>query len=111
LFILAVGNVRGFALTLGLTTIVDLFVVSLFTHPVLRLLSRNNFFASGHPLSGLDPVALGAVYRGRAQFAAPSARVSAGKAAKSSKEAARRQTIAERKASSSDINSAVKGDD
>ena len=110
LFILAVGNVRGFALTLGLTTIVDLFVVSLFTHPVLRLLSRSNFFASGHPLSGLDPVALGAVYRGRAQFASPStARVSAGKAAKSSKEAARRQTIAERRAAAPNSDSSTKG--
>ena len=110
LFVLAVGNVRGFALTLGLTTIVDLFVVSLFTHPVLRLLSRNIFFASGHPLSGLDPTALGAVYRGRAQFAPPTARVSSGKAAKSHKEALRRQTIAERKAAA-DTNTTTKGDD
>lgn len=100
LFILAVGNVRGFALTLGLTTVVDLFVVSLFTHPVLQLLSKTNFFASGHKLSGLDPQALGAAYRGRAQFA-PSAAVSSGKLAKSSKEALKRQTIAERKAQQS----------
>lgn len=100
LFILAVGNVRGFALTLGLTTVVDLFVVSLFTHPVLQLLSKTNFFAGGHKLSGLDPQALGAAYRGRAQFA-PSAAVSSGKLAKSSKEALKRQTIAERKAQQS----------
>ena len=100
LFILAVGNVRGFALTLGLTTVVDLFVVSLFTHPVRQLLSKTNFFASGHKLSGLDPQALGAAYRGRAQFA-PSAAVSSGKLAKSSKEALKRQTIAERKAQQS----------
>ena len=33
LFLLAVGSVRGFALTLGITTVVDLLVVSLFTHP------------------------------------------------------------------------------
>ena len=111
LFILAVGNVRGFALTLGLTTIVDIFVVSLFTHPVLRLLSRTNFFAGGHPLSGLNPQALGAVYRGRAQFVAPAARVSAGKAAKSSKEAQRRQTIAERKAAQMNVDTSKKGDD
>lgn len=97
LFILAVGNVRGFALTLGLTTIVDSFVVSLFTHPMLQLMSKTNFFANGHKLSGLDPRALGAVYRGRAQFA-PSAAVSSGKLAKASKEALKRQTIAERKA-------------
>ncbi len=97
LFILAIGNVRGFALTLGLTTIVDVVVVALFTHPVLALLAQTRFFASGHPLSGLDPSALGAVYRGRAQFA-PSASVRSSKVASSSREAAKRQTIAERKA-------------
>ena len=97
LFILAVGNVRGFALTLGLTTIVDLIVVSLFTHPILQLLGRTRFFGDGHPLSGLDPKALGAVYRGRAQFKAPVG-VPETKQARSSREAAKRQTIAERKA-------------
>ncbi|MBG6214900.1 MAG: protein translocase subunit SecD [Cryobacterium sp.] len=98
LFVLAVGNVRGFALTLGLTTIVDLLVVSLFTHPMLQLVAQTKFFNEGHKLSGLDPRALGAVYRGRARFA-PSASVSATKVSSSSKEAAKRQTIAERKAS------------
>jgi preprotein translocase subunit SecD len=96
LFLLAVGNVRGFALTLGLTTLVDLVVVSLFTHPMLQLLARTRFFGEGHTFSGLDPNALGAVYRGRAQFKQP-----AGLTAKQSgsvKEAARRQTIAERRA-------------
>jgi preprotein translocase subunit SecD len=97
LFVLAVGNVRGFALTLGLTTVVDLVVVALFTHPILGLLAQTKFFAGGHPASGLDPQALGAVYRGRAQFA-PSAAVASGKLARASKEAAKRQTIAERKA-------------
>lgn len=104
LFILAVGNVKGFALTLGLTTVVDLIVVSLFTHPVLQLLARTKFFGNGHPLSGLDPTALGAVYRGRAQFRAPVA-VSETKKASSSREAARRQTIAERKAAEADASS------
>ena len=92
LFVLAVGNVRGFALTLGVTVIIDVIVVVLFTHPMLQLLATTRFFSSGHPLSGLDPNALGAVYRGRAQFRAPVA------AGRSGKEAARRQTIAERKA-------------
>ena len=96
LFLLAVGNVRGFALTLGLTTIIDLIVVSLFTHPVLQLLSRTKFFGEGHRLSGLDPQALGAVYRGRAQFRA-TVSLPAAKQATSSREAAKRQTIAERK--------------
>ncbi|WP_104090408.1 protein translocase subunit SecD [Cryobacterium sp. N19] len=98
LFVLAVGNVRGFALTLGLTTIVDLLVVSLFTHPMLQLIAQTKFFNEGHKLSGLDPRALGAVYRGRARFE-PSASVPATKVSSSSKEAAKRQTIAERKAS------------
>lgn len=97
LFILAVGNVRGFAYTLGITTIVDVIVVSLFTHPMLQLIARTRFFGEGHPLSGLDPKALGAVYRGRAQFRAPVA-VPGTKQASSGREAARRQTIAERKA-------------
>jgi preprotein translocase subunit SecD len=96
LFVLAVGNVRGFALTLGLTTIVDLAVVSLFTHPVLQLIARTRFFGEGHRLSGLDPKALGAVYRGRAQFRAPIA--VSGKQAAAGREAVKRQTIAERKA-------------
>lgn len=97
LFILAVGNVRGFAFTLGITTIVDLIVVALFTNPLMQLLGRTRFFGGGHPWSGLDPKALGAVYRGRAQFREP---VGVGSTArkKSAKEAARRQTIAERKA-------------
>lgn len=98
LFVLAIGNVRGFALTLGLTTVVDLIVVSLFTHPLLRLAAQTRFFNEGHTLSGLDPRALGAVYRGRARFV-PSVAVPGTKSASSSKEAAKRQTIAERKAS------------
>ncbi|TFB80675.1 protein translocase subunit SecD [Terrimesophilobacter mesophilus] len=98
LFLLAVGNVRGFALTLGLTTIVDVLVVTMFTHPMMQLLANTEFFGGGHRFSGLDPKALGAVYRGRAQFRAPAASVGSGKAASASKEAARRQTIAERKA-------------
>ncbi|WP_306233842.1 protein translocase subunit SecD [Agrococcus beijingensis] len=96
LFLLSVGNVRGFAYTLGITTFIDIVVVALFTHPLLRVLSRTRFFSQGHPLSGLNPQELGAVYRGRAKFREP---VAAGKGATSSREAQRRQTIAERKAS------------
>jgi preprotein translocase subunit SecD len=97
LYIVAVGSVKGFALTLGLTTVIDVIVVSLFTHPVLQLLSRTAFFSEGHRFSGLDPKALGAVYRGRATFRDPVG-VSAATRARSSKEAAKRLTIAERKA-------------
>jgi preprotein translocase subunit SecD len=97
LYVLAVGNVRGFAFTLGLTTVIDVLVVILFTHPMMQLLAQTRFFSSGHKLSGLDPKALGAVYRGRAQFRAPTETVRQAKLASSSREAQRRQTIAERK--------------
>ncbi|MET1053398.1 MAG: protein translocase subunit SecD [Mycetocola sp.] len=96
LYVLAVGNVKGFAFTLGVTTVIDVIVVVLFTHPTLQLLAKTSFFSSGHPLSGLDPKALGAVYRGRAQFRQP-VETKQAKAARSSREAAKRQTIAERK--------------
>jgi preprotein translocase subunit SecD len=97
LFVLAVGNVRGFAFTLGVTTVVDLLVVILFTHPLLQLLARTKFFASGHPLSGLNPRALGAVYRGRAKFVVDETITGVARG-KVSKEARTRQTIAERRA-------------
>ncbi|MGY6496982.1 MAG: protein translocase subunit SecD [Microcella sp.] len=96
LYVLAVGNVRGFAFTLGIMTLVNIVIVTLMTYPMLRLVARTEFFASGNPLSGLDPKALGAVYRGRAQFRAPVATPK--KNTGSSREAQRRQTIAERKA-------------
>lgn len=100
LFVLAVGNVKGFAFTLGLTTIVDVVVVAMFTHPVMTLLSRTRFYREGHTASGLNPRQLGAVYRGRAQFAEPVVvtKGSGKKVARSRSEAERRQTIAERKA-------------
>ncbi|MEW2548709.1 protein translocase subunit SecD [Streptomyces sp. NPDC047002] len=60
LFIVTVGKVQGFAFTLGLTTILDVVVVFLFTKPVMTLLARRRFFADGHPWSGLDPKRLGA---------------------------------------------------
>ncbi|QLD13023.1 protein translocase subunit SecD [Microbacterium oleivorans] len=101
LYILADSTVKGFAFTLGLTTAIDILIFILFTHPVLQLLVRTRFFGSGHKLSGLDPEALGAVYRGRAQFRAPvaaGAKTAAGRRAEKSRgEAERRQTIAERK--------------
>lgn len=99
LYILADSTVKGFAFTLGLTTAIDVLIFILFTHPVLQLLARTRFFGSGHPLSGLDPTALGAVYRGRAQFREPVLATGAAgrRTAKARGEAARRQTIAERK--------------
>lgn len=59
LYFLAVGGVRGFAFTLGLTTVIDVIVVFLFTHPMMELLAKTRFFNEGHPASGLDPRRLG----------------------------------------------------
>ncbi|MEU7039679.1 protein translocase subunit SecD [Streptomyces varsoviensis] len=59
LFIVTVGKVQGFAFTLGLTTLLDVVVVFLFTKPLMTILARRRFFASGHPWSGLDPKRLG----------------------------------------------------
>lgn len=98
LYLLTVGNVRGFAFTLGLVTLIDLAVATIFTYPILQLLAKLNFFSSGHPWSGFDSKALGATgYVGRGQFRTAK-NVPATKAAQASKEAAKRQTIAERKA-------------
>lgn len=54
LYFLAVGGVAGFAFAMGLTTLIDVVVVFLFTKPFIALLARMKFFAKGHPLSGLD---------------------------------------------------------
>ncbi|GAA1577987.1 protein translocase subunit SecD [Kribbella sancticallisti] len=59
LYILAVGSVKGFAFTLGLTTLIDLVIVFIFTKPLVTLLARTDFFGHGHKLSGLDPEHLG----------------------------------------------------
>lgn len=66
LYLLATGGVRGFAFTLGLTTVIDLMVVFLFTKPVVTLLARTRFFGDGHKLSGFDPEHLGSVVARRA---------------------------------------------
>ncbi len=60
LYIFAIGSVRGFAFTLGLTTLIDVLVVFLFTKPMVTLLARTKFYGQGHKLSGLDPARLGA---------------------------------------------------
>ncbi|MFD4033878.1 protein translocase subunit SecD [Streptomyces sp. NPDC058637] len=60
LFLVTVGKVQGFAFTLGLTTLLDVVVVFLFTKPVMTLMARTKFFASGNAWSGLDPKRLGA---------------------------------------------------
>jgi preprotein translocase subunit SecD len=76
LYKFAVSDVQNFAFTLGLTTLVDVVVVFLFTKPMITLLARTEFYGGGHKLSGLDPARLGArsPWRGsRRQVARPQA--------------------------------------
>ena len=61
LYFFAVGGVRGFAFTLGLTTFVDLIVVFFFTKPFVTILSRVGFYAHGSSWSGLSAKSLGVV--------------------------------------------------
>ena len=61
LYFFAVGGVRGFAFTLGLTTFVDLFVVFFFTKPLVTLLARTGFYSRGGSLSGFSAKSLGVV--------------------------------------------------
>jgi preprotein translocase subunit SecD len=88
LYYFALGDVKGFAFTLGLTTIIDVVVVFLFTKPMMTLLARTKFYGGGHPLSGLDPARLGAraPWRGSSQAPPRSrARPAAGSPARASR--------------------------
>jgi preprotein translocase subunit SecD len=55
LYILAVGQVKGFAFTLGMSTVLDLLVVFLVTHPLVAMASRSRLLSSPG-LSGLGSV-------------------------------------------------------
>ena len=60
LYHFAVSDVQGFAYTLGLTTLIDVLVVFMFTKPMVTLLAGTKFYGGGHKWSGLDPARLGA---------------------------------------------------
>jgi preprotein translocase subunit SecD len=55
LYVLAIGDVKGFAFTLGMSTVLDLVVVFLFTHPLIVVLSQFKSFGSSR-MSGLGQV-------------------------------------------------------
>ncbi|MCF8569730.1 protein translocase subunit SecD [Gordonia sp. HY002] len=55
IYFLAVGQVKGFAFTLGLTTIIDVVIVFLVTHPMVVLASRTAFL-SKPSINGLGAV-------------------------------------------------------
>ncbi len=73
LYVLAVGQVKGFAFTLGMSTVLDLIVVFLVTHPLVALASQSKVLSSPR-WSGLGAVAkIGAVRRRAAAAAAKGA--------------------------------------
>jgi preprotein translocase subunit SecD len=59
LYIFATGVVKGFAFTLGLSTLIDLAIFFWFTHPMVTVLGNYRFFNRGHKLSGLGAETLG----------------------------------------------------
>ncbi len=62
LFVLAIGAVKGFAFTLGLTTLIDIAIVFWFTKPLMTLLGRTRFFGEGHRFSGFEAEHLGTTH-------------------------------------------------
>ena len=74
LYLTAVSSVRGFALTLGVATLLDLFVVYFFKRPTVFLIARNQWLVSLHGFgleSGVaaeaDPVPVPAPVAGGAE--------------------------------------------
>lgn len=59
LFILSVDQVKGFAFTVGLTTLIDLAICFFFTHPMVILMGSTRFFGEGRPFSGLEATHMG----------------------------------------------------
>ncbi|MPZ83846.1 MAG: protein translocase subunit SecD, partial [Actinophytocola sp.] len=55
LYVLAVGQVKGFAFTLGMSTVLDLVVVFLVTHPLVIVASKSKMLSSPR-FSGLGAV-------------------------------------------------------
>lgn len=62
LYFISVGNVRGFAFVLGLTTIIDVVVAFLFTRPLVAVFARSAWFARGGALTGVSPKRLGVAH-------------------------------------------------
>jgi preprotein translocase subunit SecD len=60
LYVIAVGQVKGFAFTLGMSTVLDLVVVFLVTHPLVSMVSKSKSLSSPK-LSGLGGAVQAAV--------------------------------------------------
>jgi preprotein translocase subunit SecD len=54
LYALSVGSVRGFAFTLGLTTIIDVIVAFWFTHPLVTYFGKSKWAEQGGVLTGVS---------------------------------------------------------
>lgn len=59
LYYYSVADVKGFAFTLGLATLIDVLVIVMFTKPTVTLLMRMPYFAKGGRFSGVGPESLG----------------------------------------------------
>lgn len=59
LYYFSVAEVKGFAFTLGVVTIIDVIVIFLFTKPMVSLLMKRPYFARGQRFSGLSRESLG----------------------------------------------------
>ncbi|HEX3825337.1 MAG TPA: protein translocase subunit SecD [Mycobacteriales bacterium] len=59
LYAVSIGDVRGFAFTLGLSTISDLFIVFFFTKPLLMVLAKVPAFDSGKTWTGVGKARAG----------------------------------------------------
>jgi len=94
LYHFAVSDVQGFAYTLGLTTLIDVLVVFLFTKPMVTLLAGTKFYGGGHRWSGLDPARLGAraPWRGGARRTVRTQRPAAGSRTSASYSATSRES-------------------
>ena len=65
LYVVSIGDVRGFAFTLGLSTLSDLFIVFCFTKPLLSLIARRKAFDSGAGWTGVGRARAGAILEPR----------------------------------------------
>lgn len=63
LYYLSIGSVRGFAFTLGLTTLIDIIVAFYFTRPLVVKFAQTKWLSAGSALTGVSPARLGAAIK------------------------------------------------
>ena len=65
LYLVSIGDVRGFAFTLGMSTLSDLFIVFFFTKPLLAVMARRPAFDTGRAWTGIGRARSGAILEAR----------------------------------------------